>query len=112
MADRALLVPGFRRILHGAEYHPEQWQGAPEILAEDERLMKLASVSTVTLGVRSWSSYEPSEGHYTFEWLDRAMDAAGRADQRVILATPSGAQPPWLGRRYAATHRRLFPGIW
>jgi len=103
--ERRLLIPGFRRILHGGDYNPDQWQGAPEILAEDARLMKLAGVNAVTLGVFAWSSYEPTEGHFTFDWLDRAMDAAGRAGQRVILATPSGAKPPWLGRRYAETRR-------
>jgi len=67
--------------------------------------MRLASVNTVTLGVFGWSSYEPEEGRFTFDWLDRAMDRAAAVGQRVILATPSGAKPPWLGRRYAEARR-------
>ena len=98
-------MPGFRRILHGGDYDPDPWRGAPQILEEDQRLMRVAGVNTLTLGVFAWSSYEPEEGRFTFEWLDRAMDRAAAAGQRVILATPSGAKPPWLARRYAETRR-------
>lgn len=61
-------ISGF---LHGGDYNADQWLDRPDILREDIRLMKQAGVNCVTLGVFSWSSLEPREGEYTFEWLDR-----------------------------------------
>ena len=90
------LKPLPRHILHGADYNPEQWP--PEIWEEDLRLMKLAGVNAVSLGMFSWSALEPSEGVYTFDWLDRVMDMLHAQDIGVLLATPSAGFPPWLAR--------------
>ena len=60
--------------MHGADYYPEQWLDTPEILEEDLRMMKLAHIDTVTLGVFAWAALEPEEGFWRFEWLDRVMD--------------------------------------
>ncbi len=111
MAERPLLIPGFRRILHGGDYNPDQWQAEPGVLEEDLRLMPLAGCNTFTLGVFSWTSYEPEEGRYTFDWLDRTMDRLAAAGHRVILATPSGAKPAWLARRYPETRRVNRQGL-
>jgi beta-galactosidase len=105
MLERPLLIPGFRRILHGGDYNPEQWQAEPGILEEDYRLMKLAGCNTFSVGIFAWTSYEPEEGKFSFEWLDRSLDRLAREGHRVILATPSGAKPAWLARRYPETRR-------
>lgn len=83
-----------KELLHGGDYNPDQWLDRPEILKEDLRLMKQAGVNVVTLGVFSWSSYEPKEGVYQFEWLDSVMDQLYENGIYVILSTPSGAKPP------------------
>ena len=46
-------------LLHGGDYNPEQWLDHPEILKEDIQFMKQAGINCVTLGVFSWSTYEP-----------------------------------------------------
>ena len=51
------LFPAVRGLLHGGDYNPEQWLDRPDILEEDVRLMKMAGVNCVTLGVFSWSAY-------------------------------------------------------
>lgn len=89
-----------KTMLHGGDYNPEQWLDRPDILAEDIRLMKKAGVNVVTLGVFSWSTYEPREGEFHFEWLDRIMDSMYENGIYVILATPSGGKPPWMIRKY------------
>lgn len=87
-------------FLHGGDYNAEQWIDRPDILAEDIRLMKKAHVNVVTLGVFSWSMYEPKENEFHFEWLDKIMDDLYANGIYVILATPSGGKPPWMIKKY------------
>lgn len=89
-----------KNLLHGGDYNAEQWLDRPDILAEDIRLMKKAGVNVVTLGVFSWSMYEPQEGEFHFEWLDKIMDDMYSNGIYVILATPSAGKPPWLIKKY------------
>ena len=86
MSERPLLLAGFPHILHGGDYNPDQWQCSPEILDEDLRLMKLAGTNTFSVGIFSWTSYEPEEGRFDFGWLDSIMDRLAKAGHRVILA--------------------------
>lgn len=62
-------------------------------------------MTCVTLGVFSWSSLEPREGEYTFEWLDRIMDSMYENGIYVVLATPSAGKPPWMGKKYPEVMR-------
>ncbi|MFT9367637.1 beta-galactosidase [Paenibacillus polymyxa] len=88
------------RMLHGADYNPEQWQQYPEVLAEDIRLMKLAKCNVMSVGIFSWVSLEPEEGVFTFEWLDRILDSFAENGIYAFLATPSGARPAWMSQKY------------
>ena len=89
-----------KRLLHGGDYNPDQWLDYPDILKDDLRLMKLANVNTMTVGIFAWSALEPTEGNYNFEWLDKIIDDVYNQGGRVILATPSGARPAWLSEKY------------
>ena len=95
-----ILFEKFPHIIHGADYNPDQWQDYTEILKEDMRLIKLANLNEMTLGVFAWSAIETEEGKFDFSFLDRAMDDIYAAGGRVILATPSGAKPVWLAKKY------------
>jgi beta-galactosidase len=88
------------RLLHGGDYNPEQWMDAPGIWEEDRRLFRLAKINSASVGIFSWAALEPEEGRYDFGWLDRVMDGLARDGMRIVLATPSGAKPNWLGRKY------------
>jgi beta-galactosidase len=88
------------RLWHGADYNPDQWQHAPEILKEDIRLMKKASCNVMSVGIFAWSALEPEEGRFTFDWLDRTMDSLAEAGIHAALATPSGARPAWMAQKY------------
>lgn len=87
-------------FIHGCDYNPDQWLSRPEILTEDIRLMKEAGINAVSLGMFSWSSYEPQEGNFQFQWLDNIMDALYQNGIHVILSTPSSAGPPWMTKKY------------
>lgn len=90
----------FKHILHGADYNPDQWRDAPEVLREDMRLLKLAGCNEMTVGIFAWAALEPREGEYDFSFLDKAMDDVYANGGRVVLATPSGARPAWLSQKY------------
>ncbi|MFI5472253.1 beta-galactosidase [Streptomyces cacaoi] len=100
--DRPGLADATRgRILFGGDYNPEQWP--EETWYEDVRLMRDAGVNSVTLGVFSWSRLEPDPGAREFGWLDTLMDLMHANGIGVVLATPTSAPPPWLGRLYPDT---------
>ncbi len=101
----------FENIIHGGDYNPDQWIKTPEIWDEDMRLMKLAHVNSATISIFSWSLLEPEENVYNFEWLDELMDKLYSNGISVILATPSGARPPWLAQKYPEVLRVTEDGI-
>ena len=102
---RPLLLSNYPHILHGGDYNPDQWLDTPQIIEDDFRLMKLAGCNTFSVGIFAWTSYEPEEGQFTFDWLDRIMDRMAQAGNKVILATPSGAKPAWMSAKYPEIRR-------
>jgi beta-galactosidase len=94
------MKPKHDSFLHGGDYNPEQWLDRPDILEKDIEMLKEAGCNTVTLGVFSWSTLEPEEGVYNFEWLEEIINKLYSNGIRTILATPSGARPKWLSDRY------------
>ena len=90
--------PRFPHMLHGGDYNPDQWP--EEVWAEDMRLMKLANCNAMSTGIFSWTHLEPEEGKFTFGWLDRIMDMLAENNAYAVLATPSGARPAWLSKKY------------
>ncbi len=102
---RPLLISGERRILHGGDYNPDQWISEPDVLREDDRLMDLSGCQTFAVGIFAWMRLEPEEGRYEFEWLDRTFERMEKGGRRVILATPSGAKPAWMSKKYPEIRR-------
>src|SRR5579859_1510272 len=97
--------PKVSRVLHGGDYNPDQWLDYPEILKEDLRLMKLAHVNCASVGIFSWAQLEPEEGKFNFGWLDKVMDDLHANGVQVILATPTGAKPAWMSKKYPEIRR-------
>ncbi len=112
------------KLLHGADYNPEQWLDCPEILEEDIKLMKKAGINCVSLGIFSWSQLELDDGRYSFEWMEDIIEKLYQNHIYTILATPTGAIPPWLSaaheevlqvneygvRNYAGNRHNFCPG--
>ncbi len=95
-------------LIHGADYNPDQWLDMPDILNEDVRLMKLAGMNEVSIGIFAWKALEPEEGVYTFEWLDELFDRLEANGIDAFLATPSGARPAWMDRNHPECLRVEF----
>ncbi|MDF3057115.1 MAG: Beta-galactosidase [Rariglobus sp.] len=100
------------RVYHGGDYNPDQWPEA--IWDEDMRLMREAGVSLATLPVFGWQALNPSEGVFTFDWLDRIIDRLDSAGIDLCLATATAATPAWLDEKYPSAlvtdeHGRVRP---
>jgi beta-galactosidase len=87
----------------GVDYYPEQWPEAR--WPEDARLMAEAGFNVVRLAEFAWSKMEPVEGHYDFDWLDRAIATIAAHDMRIVLGTPTASPPPWLMKRHPEIFR-------
>ena len=109
--EKNYLFSEVKSLLHGGDYNPEQWLNRPDILEEDIRMMKKANINAVTLGVFSWSIYEPNEGEFHFEWLDKIIENLAENGIYTILATPSGARPVWLDKKYPEVMRVKNNGV-
>ncbi|TVP76393.1 MAG: beta-galactosidase, partial [Puniceicoccaceae bacterium] len=92
--------PKSGQILYGADYNPDQWLDSPEVLEDDIRLMKHLGVTSASIGIFSWTSLEPEEGVFCFDWLDATMERFERAGLTAFLATPSASKPNWLAQQH------------
>ena len=99
----SLLTPTGQGIVFGGDYNPDQWPDAT--VDEDIRLMNKAQVNTVALAIFSWDRLEPSDGAFTFDWLDSIIDRLGKAGIAVNLSSATAAAPLWL---YEA-HPEILP---
>lgn len=97
--------PKCPHILHGGDYNPDQWRRTPAVWDEDMRLMKQAGCNAMSVGIFSWTALEPQEGKFDFSWLDAILDKLAENQAFAVLATPSGAKPAWLARKYPETLR-------
>ncbi|MEN5072733.1 beta-galactosidase [Isoptericola cucumis] len=97
-----------RKILYGGDYNPEQWPR--EVWDEDDAAFDLASIDTVTLNVFSWATLQPGEDTYDFTLLDAVVARAVAAGRDIVLATSTGALPPWLAHQHPQVERTDFQG--
>jgi len=96
-------IAGHDAIVAGSAWYPEQWPEAR--WEEDLRLMEAADLKVVRIAEFAWSRMEPSEGHYDFDWLERAIDLAAKHHIMTVLGTPTAAPPAWLTQKYPDTLR-------
>lgn len=82
----------------GIYYYPEHWDKS-----EWERDIKNISeigFEFIHIAEFAWINMEPSEGVYTFEWLDEVIALASKYNLKVILGTPTSITPVWMGIKY------------
>jgi beta-galactosidase len=82
----------------GTAWYPEQWPR--ERWEKDLALMEAAHINVVRMAEFAWSTLEPSEAQFEFDWLDRAIEQSARHHIRVVIGTPSAAPPAWLTSKY------------
>src|ERR1035441_7162053 len=95
----------FPTVLYGAayynEYMPQDMPGGQAArLDKDVDLMKAAGLNVVRMGESTWSLWEPEDGQFDYAWMDRVVDAMGKAGIKVILGTPTYSIPAWMARQH------------
>ena len=89
LAQSPSAPPGITQptILYGAAYYNEYMPAdlQPGRLDKDVALMKAADITVVRMGESTWSLWEPSDGHFEYAWMDRVVDAMGKAGIKVIM---------------------------
>jgi beta-galactosidase len=100
-ASACWLPTSAQTVRLGAAWYPEQW---PESQWEpDLQLMQDAHMNVARIGEFSWSTLEPSEGHYELDWMARAIDLAAKHHIAVVIGTPTDTPPAWLTAKYPDT---------
>jgi beta-galactosidase len=91
----------FPNVLYGAAYYNEYMPGDQSArLDKDVSLMKAAGLSVVRMGESTWSLWEPEDGQFDYAWMDRVVDAMGKAGIKVILGTPTYSIPAWMAHQH------------
>jgi beta-galactosidase len=101
----------FPDVLYGAAYYSEYMPYYR--LDKDIALMKAAGLNVVRMGESTWSLWEPADGQFEYAWMDRVVDAMGKAGIKVILGTPTYSIPPWMAREHPEIlEQRLNPAAY
>jgi len=113
--DAAVLAPdpsgspvSLPTVLYGAAYYHEY--EPYERLDQDVKLMKDAGLTVVRMGESTWSLWEPEDGQFQYEWMDRVVDAMGKAGIKVIMGTPTYSIPTWLYHEHPEVLARPLGG--
>ena len=99
-------------VLYGAAYYNEYMPAdlQPGRLEKDVALMKGAGISVVRMGESTWSLWEPSDGVFEYAWMDRVVDAMGKAGIKVIMGTPTYSMPTWMAKAHPEFYARPLGG--
>ena len=105
----------FPTVLYGAayynEYMPQDMPGGQAArLDKDVALMKDAGLHVVRKGESTWSLWEPEDGRFEYAWMDRVVDAMGKAGIKVILGTPTYSIPAWMAHQHPEILAERIPG--
>lgn len=102
----------FPTVLYGVAYYNEYMPGDQAArLDKDVALMKAAGLNVVRMGESTWSLWEPEDGKFEYAWMDRVVDAMGKAGIKVILGTPTYSIPAWMAHQHPEIFAdRIPPG--
>lgn len=99
-------------VLYGAAYYNEYMPAdlQPGRLEKDVALMSEAGISVVRMGESTWSLWEPADGTFEYAWMDRVVDAMGKAGIKVIMGTPTYSMPAWMAKAHPEFFARPLGG--
>jgi beta-galactosidase len=100
--------PEFPTVLYGTAYYHEYMPY--ERLEKDVAMIKAAGFNVVRLGESTWSLWEPEDGRFDYAWMDRVVDAMGKAGIKVIMGTPTYSIPAWMAKQHPEILAQKFNG--
>jgi beta-galactosidase len=105
-------VGAMNDVLYGAAYYNEYMPAElqPGRLDKDIALMKAADITVVRMGESTWSLWEPEDGKFEYAWMDRVVDAMGKAGIKVIMGTPTYSIPTWMYHEHPEVLARPLGG--
>ena len=116
LAQQPAALPGAQMptVLYGAAYYNEYMPAdlQPGRLEKDVSLMQQAGITVVRMGESTWSLWEPAEGKFEYAWMDRIVDAMGKAGIKVILGTPTYSIPTWMYKAHPEMLARPLGGAY
>ena len=101
-------MPDLPTVLYGTAYYSEYMPY--DRLDKDVALMKAAGLNVVRMGESTWSLWEPEDGQFDYAWMDRVVDAMGKAGIKVILGTPTYSIPAWMAHQHPEILADRIPG--
>jgi beta-galactosidase len=108
VAQNTPAVGAMNDVLYGAAYYHEYMPY--ERLDKDIALMKAADITVVRMGESTWSLWEPEDGKFEYAWMDRVVDAMGKAGIKVIMGTPTYSIPTWMYHEHPEVLARPLGG--
>ena len=99
-------------VLYGAAYYNEYMPAdlQPGRLEKDVALMHDAGITVVRMGESTWSLWEPKDGQFEYAWMDRVVEAMGKAGIKVIMGTPTYSMPTWMAKAHPEFYARPLGG--
>lgn len=85
------------KTLFGAAYYPEYMPY--NRIKEDLDLMKKAGMNVIRIAESTWSTLEPTEGTFNFEYIKETIEYAESIGMNIIIGTPTYAVPSWLVKK-------------
>ena len=87
-----------KEIYYGVAYYPEQKTEAE--LRHDLQLILDSGINTVRMAEFAWSTIEPREGEYHFDWLIEVVNYLGENGVKSVICTPTACPPIWLVKKH------------
>ena len=85
-------------LIFGVAYYPEYMPF--DRMDEDFRIMKKLGFNMIRIAESTWSTLEPSDGVWNFDYIDRTLAKAAEYDMQVSVGTPTYAIPAWMVRQF------------
>ncbi len=85
-------------VLYGVAYYSEYMPY--DRLDADVDLMQKAGITVVRIGESSWGLWEPQDGKFEYQWMDRIVERMHRAGIKVIMGTPTYSIPAWMYKEH------------
>ena len=84
-------------VSFGTVYYPEEWN--EEQWETDASLMQKLGLGLVRMGDDAWAQFEPAEGNFNFEWIDKAIEIFASHRIKTVLCVPLSVIPAWLSKK-------------